>query len=140
MNKCREVSIRNITCDLCGQCDPWVLCVCYTCGKEWWRRATLAGRWCEICLEKEISTARLLLVTGHELGDTDRYFSNLTDWAKIVTDQAREILACGLECSRINLVPAIWPVLRKDWDRTKKECERRFAWKLEKGWRRQFSQ
>lgn len=89
MNKYRELFIAEITCGFCKNCDPWVLCECYTCAKKWWRRATLAGRWCESCLEKEVSIARLLTVTGHESLNSDRYFHCCNDYGSLDRESNR---------------------------------------------------
>jgi len=133
MNQHIETPVTKVSCLFCNTCEPWVLCKCYTCGQEWWRRVTLARRWCDACLEREIDVARLLLVTGHEQLGSNRYFYNCAEWANLVLKRAEDISFSNLECSRTNLVPAIWSVLKKDWNRTKERCKKRFAWKVKKG-------
>lgn len=72
----REIFFREISCNICGSCDPWVLCVCFTCDKEWWCRLTRSGRWCDTCIRREFETVRLLLVTGHEAPGSSRLFDS----------------------------------------------------------------
>lgn len=129
LNKSRELPVTEIVCRFCESCDPWILIECYSCEKKWWQRVVLAKRWCEPCFEKEIGVARLLVTTGHEIPNSSRFFDNYNNWAFTVTKIAKTILFHDLECSKTNLVPAIWPVLDRDWDKVKKKCQKRFAWK-----------
>ena len=129
MRECHKVLSGKALCNLCGHCDPWVLCVCYTCSKEWWCRLTYSERWCNLCLKKELDTVRLLLVTGHEPLGNSRIFDYRADWQRVVIERAKIIQICDLECSKTNLVPVIWQIPKEDWERTKKKCEKRFAWK-----------
>jgi len=128
-----EQNKREIVCVLCCQCNVWVLCECEQCGKEWWRRATLSNRWCERCFEKQLGTSRLLLVTGRELPNSERYLRYRADWAASVNRRANLILVSGLECSKSNLVPAIWSLAKENWEQVKEKCHERFAWKQRKG-------
>jgi len=115
-----EQDKRLIGCILCRRCNVWVLCVCEQCEKEWWRRARLASRWCEECFEKQLETSRLLLISGHEVPNSERYLRYRADWVVSVNRRANLILVRGLECSKSNSVPAIWSVSKEDWSRTKR--------------------
>ena len=85
MGQSKEVFVVDIVCTVCGYCKPWVLCVCYSCEKEWWRKATLACRWCDECLEKEVDVGKIVLITGHvELG-SDEYWECCQNWAQLVS-------------------------------------------------------
>jgi len=119
-----EQDKRLIVCIWCHQCNVWVLCVCNQCGKEWWRRATLSNRWCEKCFGKQRETSRLLFVSGHELPNSERYLRYRADWVASVNRRANLILVHGLECSKSNLVPAIWSVPKEDWERVKERCRK----------------
>ena len=133
MNQRREVSVTGISCAVCGHCKPWVLCVCSNCKKEWWCRVVLAKRWCEGCLVNGMNTVKILLTSGHESAEEQRYWEYSRDWTLSVHKQAERVLVCGFECSKTNLVPALWTVLKQDWEQTKEKCEKRFAWKLRAG-------
>jgi len=132
MNGHKEIFVANINCDVCKTCKPWILCVCYTCQGQWWCRTSLARCWCDHCFVEECIVARILVVTGHEVEGSDSYFNNCTDWERLTNQRARTVLVNGLECSRSNLVPAIWTVPKAEWEKTKIQCLRRFGWKRQK--------
>ena len=92
----------------------------------------LARHWCDHCFVEECSIARVLVVTGHEVEKSDSYFNNHLDWVRLANQRARTVLVNGLECSRSNLVPAIWTVPKAEWEKTKVQCLRRFGWKRQK--------
>jgi len=132
MSSYREIFVTDINCDVCKTCKPWILCVCYTCQGQWWCRTSLATRWCDNCLNEERSVARILVVTGHEVEESDKYFCDRADWKRLTNQRAKTVLVSGFECSRSNLVPAIWTIPNAEWEKTKARCLRRFGKKRQK--------
>ena len=111
----------------CNYCNPWVLCNCYVCGKQWWCRVARAQRWCDQCTEREINTVRVLIVAGHENIDSEKYHLARADWVRLLNIRARTVLIDKLECSKDNPIPAIWMVSKAEWEKTKRQCLQRFG-------------
>jgi len=122
-----EAHTGTIECNYCKTCNPWVLCSCYVCEKQWWCRVACAQRWCDQCMERELHTVRVLIAAGHENIDSEKYHLATADWVRLVYARARTILVVKLECSKDNPVPAIWTVPETEWEKMKRRCLPRFG-------------
>lgn len=126
-----EALAYEIDCGCCVKnCNPWVKIVCATCNKQYWCKVRRAQRWCATCLQRELEVSRILLLTGHETPDSERYYISKAAWYEIVHQQGQKIVIAGLECGRANLVPESWTVSDEKWEVVKQRCKKRFAWKL----------
>lgn len=128
-------------CPTCQNCKPWVLIWCDCCERRVWVRSAFVSSGCEYCRStarrRAEELARLLVVTGHELDDSNRIRLAQLELRDQLLTEAKEVSILQLECSKPLLVPYIWQIPEERWEVVKRQGAKRFAWKLRKRqWKR----
>lgn len=124
--------MADISCPICKNCEPWVLCQCTKCGNCQYRRALLAQAWCTSCYDlespKKHKATEFLVTVGHKEEDSPHLPALREECRRELLRESKEIQICGVQCKQNNIFGCFQ---NKFWEKKKKkESSKWFAWKF----------